>query len=242
MLRLTLAGNSSRSHKELIPGYKAVGMILSFTLTVLGIVAVSATVLQPVFKWSAETGYGVIKTVMSPLGPYFCKAILFIFASTKTYHASQAQKAKEVSSEIVLQQDRWLSDSAQEILSYLFIGMQILFLVVTILFLVWLLSRWLFSRTSAEDKQGDKNRPLLSFRTFILHIIILLTKAVKRIIPSQKPTADELYGFLLGWGQYSGVVQLIGETPCEYGRRLQYHFSELRDDIQHIVNAFTKQI
>ncbi|MBB1078058.1 DUF4129 domain-containing protein, partial [Rhodoferax sp. 4810] len=242
MIGLTLAGNSSPSHKEFIPGYKAVGIILSFTLMVLGIVAVSATVLQPVFKWSAETGYGVIKTVMAPLGPYFSRAILFIFASSKTYHASPAQKAKEVSSEIVLQQDSWLSDSTQQILSYLFVGMQALFLVVAILFLVWLLSRWLFSRTSAEDKQDDRKRPLLSFRTFILHIIILLTKAVKRIIPSQKPTADELYGFLLGWGQYSGVVQLIGETPCEYGRRLQNHFPELRDDIHLIVNAFTKQI
>lgn len=242
MLGLALSGNSSRGHKEFIPGYKGVGIILSFALTVLGIFAILASFLQPVLKRGAETGYGAIKTVMEPLGPYFIKMILFLFAPRKTYQASQAKQAKEEGSTLVLQQDSWLSDSAQQILSYLFIGMVVMVLVTAMLFLIWLLSRWLFSRASTDIKYGDRNQPLLSFRTFILHTFNLMKKAVTLIFPKRNPLADELYSYLLGWGQYSGVPQLIGETPGEYGCRLQHHFPQLNNEIQHIVNAFTKQV
>ncbi|MFT5701647.1 MAG: hypothetical protein ACI8ZB_004542 [Desulforhopalus sp.] len=242
MLGLALAGNSSRGHKEFIPSYKGIGIILSFALTVLGIVAASSLLLQPLLKRGAETGLGAIKTVMEPLGPYFIDMILFLFAPRKTYQASQTRQANEGSSAFVLEQDSLLSNSTQEMFSYLFVAMVILLLLVAVLFLLWLLSRWLLSRTSAGNKYGDKNQPRLSFKTFIFHIFNVMARTVKWFFPTKKPAADELYSSLLGWGQYSGVPQLRGETPYEYGYRLQYHFHELSEDIQHIVNAFTKQI
>lgn len=242
ILGLALAGNSSRGHKEFTPGNKGVGIIISFALMVLGTAAVSLSVLQPILIWSAETGYRATQTVMEPLWAYFTNALLFLFAPRKTYQASQAKQSSEKSSSIVLQEDSWLSDSAQEIFSYLFVGMQALLLVVGLLFLTWLLSRWLISRTSTGKKHRDKNQSLILFRICIYRIFFLMKNTLKLVLPIKDPTAEELFNFLLGWGHYSGVSYLSSETACEYGCRLQYHFPELNDEIQHIVGAFTKQI
>ncbi len=242
IMGLALAGNCSSARKEFIPGYKGVGIILSFGLAVLGLVAAAVSFFQPVLKSGAEAGYGAVKSTIEPLGPYVINVILFLFAPRKTYQASQAEQQTDQAAPIVLQQESWLSDSAQEIISYIFIGLQGVLLIIALLFIGWLLSRWLFSRAPEESRNGDSGRIQISFLAFIIQVFFLLQQVVKRLFPKRNPGADELYFSLLSWGQYSGVCLLAGETPHEYGCRLQYHFPELGDEIQHIINAFNRKV
>lgn len=242
MLGLALAGNRSRGRKEFIPGYKGIGLILSFSLTVIGIVVAAVSLFQPALRQGAETGYSALKTMAAPFGPYFIKIILFLFAPRKTYQASQAAQQSDGGAAIALPQERWLSDSAQEILSYIFIGMQALILIVAVLFLAWLLSRWLLSRSSAKNANNEHRRSQLSFRLFIIQVMRFVKQVIRRIFPKSNPAADELYSYLLSWGQYSGVQQRLGETPIEYGCRLQSTFPEINEEVQHIVDAFILQV
>ncbi|WP_136808717.1 DUF4129 domain-containing protein [Desulfosediminicola flagellatus] len=242
MLGLALAGNRSRGHKKFIPGYKGIGIILSFSLTVLGIVVAALSLFQPALRQGAETGYSALKAVAEPLVPYFIKIILFLFAPRKTYQASQVTQQNDKAAAIALPQESWLSDSAQEILSYIFIGMQALILIVAVLFLGWLVSCWFLSRSPVIRADDDRRQFQLSFRLVIIQVIGFLKQVLRRIFPKRNPAADELYSYLLGWGQYSGVQQRIGETPIEYGCRLQSHFPELSDEVQHLIDTFIMQV
>jgi hypothetical protein len=116
-------------------------------------------------------------------------------------------------------------------------------LVVLIVFgvAVFYVIRWLFSKSPISQSRKS-SWYLISlwlersriFLWFFLRRIVHRMKGYKR--------AAQLYTGLLNWGRHSGLPHFLGETPTEYGLRLQNRFPPLRREIELITEAFEQEV
>jgi hypothetical protein len=96
--------------------------------------------------------------------------------------------------------------------------------------------RWLFSRTAGREPQPLGLDLLRAWKK--------LSEAARALLRRLRGSrsATELYGVLLVWGRWSGVVRRPSETALEYACRLAARFPAMRDDIVSVVEAFHREV
>jgi len=101
----------------------------------------------------------------------------------------------------------------------------------------WYLLRWLFSKTSKEERNYIHWQLALLWAQ---RLWAVLGRGLKRAVQRLKGFQDavQLYRAFLKWGRRSGVPHLLSETPAEYGSRLKKQFPSLTAEIGGIVEAF----
>jgi hypothetical protein len=249
MLGIALARNQGHAHREFLPGYKGIGVMLSFILVILLFGAGVVTLLLPYLTVVAQAGYGVIKIAAKPLGPVIVSILRFIFTPRKMRDAPPSTSGTEETDHGGPALDSgWWAGPIGDVLRYVAIGLGGLIALMLLVLLVWLLFRWLFSRTSRDRRINTRFdiRHVLSqlialLRTFIIFCLTVIGN-VMGLMKHRKKGAVQLYTALLRWGRRSGVPRLASETPREYGLRLKRRFPAVKRDIASIIEAFNQTV
>ncbi len=101
---------------------------------------------------------------------------------------------------------------------------------------VYLLLRFLLSRTSGQRERREPVSLLPWLRRFIL----FLSRLRLRLAGLQ--SGRDGYRALLGWASRSGLQPVPAQTASELGARLQRSFPPLRAEIGAIVEAFNAEV
>lgn len=249
VLGIALARNQGHAHREFLPGYKGIGLMLSFTVAVLLLGAAVVSLLLPYLTVIAQAGYGVIKIATKPLGLVIVSILRFIFTPRHMRDAPPpASDTEETDYGGPTLDSGWWAGPLGEVLRYVAIGLGGLIALLFVVLLVWLLFRWLFSRT-AGDRRTDVRfdiRHVLSqlitlVRTFFIFCYTVIENAIG-FMKHREKGAVQLYKALLRWGSRSGVPRLASETPREYGLRLKRRFPAVKSNIASIIEAFNQTV
>jgi len=192
----------------------------------------------PYLSAAAEVGYGVLKSAGGPLGPVLARALLFLFLGARpqeeqTSYSLRGDEAPFISSG----ESGWWSELLQRVLEWGLLGLGLLIGLIVCALGLWYLARWLFSRTSKEERKPIHwQRALLWAQRLWAALATGLQRAVQRLKGYRD--AVQIYRALLKWGRLSGRPHVLSETPVEYGSRLRMQFPSLTGEIGRIVDAF----
>ncbi len=240
MLAIGLARTSGEETKDFMPGYRGMGIILSFTILVLLFGGVLVFFALPYLTGAAKIGYGIMKGASAPLLYLVTIVIDFLFGGKYTISKSETPPVKKAVQESSPTLDIWWLKLMGQILMWVVCILLGLILITIFCVTVYSLVRWLFSKT----EEGGKKQGLwdflpgwaVRFRSF-MHS---WWRALGRNMQAHGG-AVQLYAALLIWGRRSGLPRSPSETPFEYGSRLKYRFPALEKDIASIVEAFNRE-
>jgi hypothetical protein len=238
LLAIGLARSSSSARKDFLAGYRGVGVLASFTVVVLAFGAGLVLLFMPYLSATAEVGYGVLKSAAGPLGPILVRVLRFLFFRTRVRQdAPSSSPGGHEAKFIPSGESGWWSELVGRVLGWGLLGLLVLMGIILCAMGTWYLVRWLFSRTSKEQKKPiDWQLVLLWAQSVWAAFGTGLQGAVQRLKGYRD--AVQLYHALLKWGRRSGLPHHLNETPAEYGSRLRNRFPSLIGEIGGIVEAF----
>lgn len=235
LLAIGLARNSSSARRDFLAGYRGVGVLASFTVVVLAFGTGLVLLFMPYLSAAAEVGYGVLRSAAGPLSPILVRVLRFVFfgARLPQKSSSSSDEAEFISSG----ESIWWSDLVLRVLGWGLLGLWLLMGLLLCALGTWYLLRWLFWRTSKEERKHIHwQLALLWAQRLWAALGMGLQRAVQRLKGYRN--AVQLYRALLKWGRRSGLPHLLTETPAEYGSRLRRQFPSLTGEIGRIVEAF----
>jgi hypothetical protein len=233
LLAIGLARNSSSERRDFLAGYRGVGMLLSFTVVALAFGAGLMLLFMPYLSAAAEAGYGVLKSAAGPLLPVLERVLLFLFGrigqQEPLFPSFDRGEAEYFPS--------GESSGWNQILGWGLFGPVLLIGLIFCALGTWYLLRWLFSKTSKEE------RDYIHWQLALLwaqRLWAALGRGLKRAVQRLRGYQDavQLYRAFLKWGRLSGLPHLLSETPVEYGSRLKKQFPSLTAEIGGIVESF----
>lgn len=237
LLAIGLARTRSSVRRDFLAGYRGIGVLLSFSMVVFAVGAGLVLFFMTYLMTAAEAGYGVLKSAAGPVGPVIVRVLLFLFGKRPRQErlspATDRDEAQYIPSE---ESSRW-SEWVQEILGWGLLGLGLLIGLILFALGMWYLLRWLFSRTSKEERKHlDWQLAVL----WVQKLWAVFGAALQKALQSLKGYRDavDLYRAFLKWGRRSGLPHLLSETPAEYGLRLRKQFPSLAGEIGGIVEAF----
>jgi hypothetical protein len=242
LLAMGLVRNRGEAERDFLPGYRSAGVILSFSITVLmlgtGLVLFFSTYLTQ----AAEVGYDLLQVVAEPIGPIIAAIFRFLYLPRMTQTGKEAKPSGggEESFGPPIQSSGW-SEWLEKVLAWGVLALLVVFFLLLMGIVVFYLVRWLLSRTETQPRQTGQGGLLSSWaermRAFLL---ACWDKCVSLFGSLRGPV--QLYGALQVWGQRSGISRRVGETPTEYGLRLQGRFPALQKEIRVIIAAFNEVV
>jgi len=241
LLAIGLVRGRGHGQKDFLPGYRGIGVILSFTVLVFLFGTGLVLLLFPYLTLAAEIGYGVVKSAAEPLAPVLVSILRFLFLPRHIRQEIVSVPKETSDLDGVSSTDgSWWAEIFEKVVFWAGAGLLALAVVVICGLALWWLIRWLFSRTGAGKKEREGRHLINSWAKRILAFFL---SCLSRISGMQRlKRARELYGSLLVWGRHSGLPRMISETPLEYGFRLKQQFPALEREIGLIIEAFNLEV
>ena len=237
LLAIGLARNRSSTHRDFLVGYRGVGVLVSFSVVALAFGAGLVLLFMPYLSAAAEVGYGVLKSTAGPLLPVLERMLLFLFGNMGQQEPLFTPTDRGEAEYIPSVESSWWSELIKQILGGGVLGLGLLLGLILCVLGAWYLLRWLFSRTSKEERKYIAwHQALLWAQRLWAALCMALNSTVQRLRGYQD--AVQLYRAFLKWGRLSGLPHLLSETPAEYGSRLKKQFPSLTGEIEGIVYAF----
>jgi hypothetical protein len=241
-LAIGLVRNLTTAQKNFLPGYRGIGVILSFTVVILLFGTGLVLFFLPYLTLAAETGYGILKTAAKPLGPVLVTVLRFIFMGGAIRPEPSSGPTKGGAEDLITPgESSWWMEFLEKILAWVFGGILGLTVLIISCVALFFLFRWLLSKTSVHPKRQGLWDSMLSWirglRLFLLSCWIRVARRAKGY-----KGAAQLYAALLLWGRHSGLPHFLSETPLEYGLRLKNQFPSLKKEIESITEAFNQEV
>lgn len=238
LLAIGLARSRGSARRDFLAGYKGIGVLASFTVVVLAFGAGLVLLFMPYLIAAAEAGYGVLRSAAGPLSPILVRVLRFLFFGARMRQEASSSSPGGHEAEFVSSgESSWWSELVARVLEWGFLGLGMVLGLILCALGAWYLLRWLFSRTSKQQRQPIHWRLLV---VWAQRQWVALVLGVQRVVQRFKGYCDalQLYRALLKWGRRSGLPHLLSETPAEYGSRLRKQFPCLTGEIRGIVEAF----
>jgi hypothetical protein len=218
LLSLSLARIGDPVPRDTRPGYRVLGLVLTFLVIVLALAGGAVAFFMPQLTAAAETGFAAVKVVVRPLAPYLIAILKFILVGRREHPAGDgsglAPPAQEAGGALP-EQASWLDAVIQVA------GWVILVLVAAaILILTGYLAYRLFLRLMAST---EASAPRIRFLEQTLDWLSRWIAGAVRwvvLVFRRRSGPLEVYTGLQKWGRRSGLPRRLGETPHEYGQRL----------------------
>jgi len=238
LLAIGLARSRGSARRDFLAGYKGIGVLASFTVVVLAFGAGLVLLFMPYLIAAAEAGYGVLRSAAGPLSPILVRVLRFLFFGARMRQEASSSSPGGHEAEFVSSgESSWWSELVARVLEWGFLGLGMVLGLILCVLGAWYLLRWLFSRTSKQQRQPIHWRLLV---VWAQRQWVALVLGVQWVVQRFKGYCDalQLYRALLKWGRRSGLPHLLSETPAEYGSRLRKQFPCLTGEIRGIVEAF----
>jgi hypothetical protein len=241
LLAIGMVRNRTAASRDFLPGYQGIGVTLSFTVVVFLFCAGLVLFFMPYLTLAAEVGHGILKTATKPLGPILVSVLRFIFMHGVNRPEPSSPPIKEPVVEIVSPAEHsWWMDLLEKILGWVFGGLLGLIVLIVAGVALFLLFRWLLSRTPTRQRRQSIWFSVVlwvdRFRLFLFSFWKWIRYRAKH-----DERGGRLYEALLSWGRRSGLPHFLSETPSEYGLRLKDRFPALKEEISLIVEAFNQE-
>jgi hypothetical protein len=242
LLAIGIIRNRSSGPKDFLPGYRGIGVILSFTLVILLFGTGLVLFFSPYLSLAADTGYTILKAGAKPLGPVLVGILRFIFMHGAVRPEPSSGPTKGGAADLVAPaESSWWMEFFEKILAWIFGSLMGLILVVVSCIGLFYLIRWLLSRTPVPQTRQSSWHLFLSW---LYGLRVFLVSSWRRLAHRAKglKRAAELYTALRIWGRHSGLPHLLSETPLEYGFRLKHRFPSLKNEVELIIEAFQQEV
>ena len=242
LLAIGLVRNQTTAQRDFLPGYRGIGVILSFTIVVVLFGTALVLFFLPYLTLAADAGYGILKTAAKPLGPVFVSILRFMFMHGAIRPENPSPSAKESIGDLTspVESSGW-TEFFEKILVWIFGSLLGMILIIVCCVALFFLFRWLLSRTPiTQRRQGTWYAILLwieGLRTFLLACWKWMVRSIKGY-----KGAAQLYTALRTWGRHSGLPHFLSETPMEYGLRLKNRFPSLKKEVGSIIEAFNQEV
>ena len=228
--------------RRFLPGRGGSGILMSTVSVVILIVSTSVFLLLPVLTQVADTGQRVLKGLALWILPVVSSVVRFMFmgGQVRSDPSSGSPPGKDFGSESLFA-DSWWMELLEVILRKGIEKIAIMFFAFTIALLIYLIMRWLFSRTAINSETARNKNHFLPWYKRLWQFLRSLWKAVLGVAQGYK-RASELFSVLTEWGRRSGLPRLMTDTPFEFGIKLCGQFPKLKMEIETIINALTIEI
>jgi hypothetical protein len=241
LLAIGMARNRGREAKDFMPGYRGMGVILSFTALVLLFGGGLIFFAMPFLTGAAQIGFGILKTASVPVIYVITKVIAFLFGGEGTLRKSEKPPPNKTPTQSTPDLDFWWLKLIGEIMIWVVMILLALIFLTIFCVMAYSLVRWLFSKTSAERREQGLWDFLPAWVAGLLPFIRFWRRALGGKIKAYRG-AVQFYAILLVWGRRSGLPRSSNETPFEYGSRLKYRFPVQEKDIESVVVAFNREV
>ena len=234
-----LRGNAIRNF---LPAYRAIGAVISFVTLILLTAGAIFLFFRPAMKTAARAGYHIVTTALSPLLPILLAVLRFMFGPRNQRPSPAAESLpSHIHGETLSSAKSWWMEILEKVLDWGLWGALFLGLAMGLILIIYLVLRWLFSRTA-----GQKVRKRLSTtdRQWWLALRETMARLIRSLIHALRgyPTAAGLYGAMRGWAMRSGISPYLAETPRELALRLQVRFPALQGRFAGIVDAYQQEV
>ena len=234
---MTRVGHDGSRH--FLPGHGGFGILMS----VVSVIVLSASSLIaffiPILTQVAETGQQVLKNTALWILPVVSGVIRFMFTGGRIRPdppSGSSPKGGQGSESMFV--GSWWTELLEKIFRWGLEVMVVLFFVSAIALLLFLILKWLFSRTAINPMTAVNRDVSLPWFVRLWAFFSALWKAVKNVTHGYT-RATELFSVLSEWGRRSGLPRLITDTPLEFGARLSRQFPKLKAEIETIITALS---
>jgi hypothetical protein len=245
LLSLLAIGMTSIEHKaptRFLPGYRGIGIIVTFVAIVLLYAGAVSLFFLPFLTAVADTGYMVLKGGAGLVLPVIERVLRFVFMGGRGVREDPASSSPK--------SDEWIVSSyphgpwvefIEKVIKWGIESLALILLIVGCALILYFLIRWLLSRTRHVTGVTMETLETISWFIRLWNILVLLYRRALLGIRGYTK-ASEVYAVLLRWGQRSGLVCFIHETPLEFGERLNKYFPQLKPETDLIISAFNREV
>jgi hypothetical protein len=242
LLSIGMVRIENTAPKAFLPGYRDIGVIVSFIAVVLLGAGGLVIFFLPGLTAAARMGYRVVKVAGAPLGYLFVAVVRFMFMPRGNRPDASAESSKGIDWDLIKPSPHsWWVELLEKILGWGLWGFVLLALLVVAGIAAFYALKWLFSRTSVgEERERRRN----SASSWLARLWALLINSYRKVLRSVRgyQKAAELYSALLGWARRSGLSHARTETPLEFGARLNSRFPDLAPQVELIVSGFNQEV
>lgn len=234
---MTRVGREGSRH--FLPGYGGFGVLMS----IVSIVILSASslifLLIPILTNVAETGQRVLKSAALWMLPVVTGVIRFMFTGGRIRpDPPSSSSPKEGLGSTSLLADSWWTQILDNVFRWGIEIIAIIFFTLVSAVLIFLILKWLFSRTAINPRAVPDQDDSLPWFTQLKVFFLALWMALKNVAHGYVRAA-ELFSVLSEWGRRSGIPRLATDTPLEFGTRLSHKFPKLKAEIEAIITALS---
>lgn len=243
LLSVIAIGMARVGHKEgtrhFLPGYGGSGLFMS-AVSIIVLSASSITLLLlPILNKVAETGQHILKHSAFWALPIVAGVIRFVFMGGGIRQdPPSGSPPKEGLWSGSLLPGSWWTNLIEQVFQRGIEIMTILFLAFVIALLMYMILKWLFSRTAISPEASVIHNDSLPWLARLRIFFNAFWKAMKKLTRGYTRAA-ELFSVLSEWGRRSGIPRLATDTPLEFGTRLSAQFPKLKTEIEAIIHAFS---
>ncbi len=237
-----LARHQSSASRTYLTGYRGIGILLSFALGALVFGSGIVSLFLPYLTSAAETANEVLKRAGVPLLHIFARVVAFIWMSRRSVPPKAQSLGQADPQQVPVAGDKGAGwDSLERILTWGFMGLLLLAVLVLLFLGLTLVARWLWSETGTGEKGPERQWRLRALLRGLWRKLLESFSRI-RLLWKRSGSAAGLFAFLLAWGRNSGLRRLPFETPGEYGMRLAQCFPHLSREIGMIVEVFNRKV
>ncbi len=238
LMAVAVARNQSEAQKRFMSGYRGIGVVISFSATVILCGSGLLLLFLPYLQAASRTSYGAIKAVGQPLLAMLANAVLFSFGEMERRrrvipkdHVDDIYTATEWKPPVGFfsETDTWII--------WVLLG-----LLVTALVGISVWYAWRLLRSSQRESARSGVDIARLWRWITLWIARLYRSAIALFAPKRRREPVALYRALLAWGRRSGLPKRGCETPLEYASRLKRQLGKVSEEIESIVSCFNLQV
>jgi uncharacterized protein DUF4129 len=227
----------SDGRKAFLPGYRGLGVFLTFTVGALCFAAALTLFSLPYLTLAAEAGLVALKWVGVAISPFLLWVLRRLFAPQTLRRESAPAPSLHALPKVPAhgQEGGWMLLVEKALLWS--VGILLVLAAIALAGLcLYLLLRFLLSRT--PDRR-DPGRPV-SLLAWLFRLTRFLAGLRARLTGLQR--AGDAYRALLAWTRRSGLPLVPAQTPSELGVRLKERFPSLRAEIGWIVEAYNEEV
>ncbi len=226
----------SDGRKTFLPGYRGLGVFLTFTVGALLFAAALTLFSLPYLTLAAEAGLVALKGAGVAMSPFLLWILRRLFApQTLRVDPASAPSHPKLPNLAAHGQEGWWMVLVEKALLWSAGILLVLAAIALAGLCLYLLLRFLLSRTPGRRDHRKPVSPLAWLRRLTRFLSGLRARL------SGLQCARDGYRALLAWARRSGLPPVFAQTPSELSVRLQERFPSLRAEIGSIVEAFNEE-